>query len=123
MKVQVWSTDNNNCSYVLPIKPCLPNGKETLIAKYLELYGFPHSTAAFHVLNNIRDYNKKGQLKKELSSLYLQKYAINEFCSRHSQAIMALMSLKGHRLTEDRILELNNFLENNGYNTDVKSNI
>jgi hypothetical protein len=33
-----------------------------------ELYGFPSSTAAFHVINNIRDYNKKGQLKKELSA-------------------------------------------------------
>jgi hypothetical protein len=31
-------------------------------------FGFPASTAAFHVLNNIRDYNKKGQLQKELSA-------------------------------------------------------
>jgi hypothetical protein len=29
-----------------------------------ELYGFPRSTAVFHVLNTIRDYNKKGQVKK-----------------------------------------------------------
>jgi hypothetical protein len=80
-----------------------------------ELYGFPRSTAAVYVLNNLRDYNKKGQLKKELSSLYLQKYAVGEFCSRHSQVIMALTNLKSHGITEDRILQLNNFLENNGY--------
>jgi hypothetical protein len=79
-----------------------------------ELYGFPRSTAAVYVLNNLRDY-KKGQLKKELSSLYLQKYAINEFCSHHSQVIMALTNLKNHGLTEDRILQLNNLLEDNGY--------
>jgi hypothetical protein len=29
-----------------------------------ETYGFPRSTAAVYVLNNLRDYNKKGQLKK-----------------------------------------------------------
>jgi hypothetical protein len=32
-----------------------------------ETYGFPHFSAAFHVLNTLKDYNKKGQLKKELS--------------------------------------------------------
>jgi hypothetical protein len=82
-----------------------------------ELYGFPRSTAAVYVLNNLRDYNKKGQLKKELSSLYLQKYAINEFCSRHSQAIMALTNLKSHGMTEEQLIQLNSLLENNGYNT------
>jgi hypothetical protein len=29
------------------------------------LYGYPRSTAAVYVLNNSRDYNRKGQLKKE----------------------------------------------------------
>jgi hypothetical protein len=91
------------------------------VCEAAELYGFPRSTAAVYVLNNLRDYNKKGQLKKELSSLYLQKYAINEFCSHHSQVIMALMNLKTHGITEDRILQLNSFLENNGYK-DMKLN-
>jgi hypothetical protein len=59
-----------------------------------ETYGFPRSTAAFHVINNIRDYNKKGQLKKELSALYLQKYALNEACSRQIQALTNLAKLK-----------------------------
>jgi hypothetical protein len=85
------------------------------VCEAAELYGFPRSTAAVYVLNNLRDYNKKGQLKRELSSLHLQKYAVEEFCSRHSQIIMALMSLHSHGITEDRILQLNNFFENNGY--------
>jgi hypothetical protein len=91
------------------------------VCEAAELYGFPRSTAAFYVLNNLRDYNKKGQLKRELCSLHLQKYAVEEFCSRHSQVIMALTNLKSHGLTEDRILQLNNFLENNGYK-DMKLN-
>jgi hypothetical protein len=44
-----------------------------------DTYGFPHSTAAFHVINTLRNYNKQGQLKNELSELNFQKYAINEF--------------------------------------------
>jgi hypothetical protein len=91
------------------------------VCEAAQLFGFPRSTAAVYVLNNLRDYNTKGQLKKELSSLYLQKYAINEFCSHHSQVIMALMNLKTHGITEDRILQLNSFLENNGYK-DMKLN-
>jgi hypothetical protein len=91
------------------------------VCEAAELYGFPRSTAAIYVLNNLRDYNKKGQLKKELSSLYLQKYAVKEFCSRRSQIIMTLTNLNSHGITEDRILQLNSFLENNGYK-DMKLN-
>jgi cell division septum initiation protein DivIVA len=80
-----------------------------------ELFGFPRSTAAVYVLNNLREYNKKGQLKKELSSLYLQKYAVNEFCSRHSQVIIALANLQTHGITEEQIMSVNNFMESNGY--------
>ena len=86
-----------------------------------ELHGFPRSTAAVYVLNNLRDYNKKGQLKKELSALYLQKYTVEQLCSSQSQAIMALMNLKSHGITEDQIISLNKFLDNNGYNIDMKS--
>jgi vacuolar-type H+-ATPase subunit I/STV1 len=83
----------------------------------VETYGLTPSAAALHVINLIKDQNKKGQLKKELSSLYLQKYAINEFCSRHSQTIMALMNLQSHGIIEEQIISLNNFLESNGYKT------
>jgi hypothetical protein len=88
----------------------------------IETYSFTPSAAALHVINVIQDYNKKGQLKRELSELNFQKYAINRFCSSRNQVLMALMNPRSHGITEDRILELNNFLENNGYK-DMKSNI
>jgi hypothetical protein len=80
-----------------------------------ELYGFPVLVPAFHVLNTLKDYNKIGQLKKELSALYLQKYTLDEACSRQSQSLIALAKLKSHGITEEQIISLNNFLENNGY--------
>jgi hypothetical protein len=85
------------------------------VCKAAQLYGFPLSTAAVYVLNNLRDYNEKGQLKKELSSLYLQKYAVEEFCSRRSQVIMALTNLRSHGIDEEQIMVVNNFMESNGY--------
>jgi hypothetical protein len=88
-----------------------------------ETYGFPRSTAALHVISLIKDHNKKAQLKKELSEPTLQKYAIDRFFSSRSQVIMALMNLHGHGLTDDRILELNNFLESNGYKTSSYTSI
>jgi hypothetical protein len=93
------------------------------VCEAAELFGFPRSTAAVYVLNNLRDYNKKGQLKKELSSLYLQKYALDQACSRHSQVIMALTNLRSYGISEDRILYLNDLLEKKGYNIDMKSTV
>jgi hypothetical protein len=93
------------------------------VCEAAETYGFPRSTAVVYVLNNLRDYNKKGQLKKELSALYLQKYTVEQLYSSQSHAIMALMNLRGHGITEDQIISLNKFLENNGYNIDMKSTV
>ena len=80
-----------------------------------ETYGLSPSAAALDVINLIKDYNERGQLKKELSDLNFQKYAISQFCSRRSQVIMALMNLRNSGITEDQIISLNNFLESNGY--------
>ena len=44
-------------------------------------YDLPVSVAAFRLFNEIRDYNKIGGIKKELSTLYFEKFAINEDCS------------------------------------------
>jgi hypothetical protein len=35
---------------------------------------------------------------------------------------MAMLNLQSRGITEERILELNNFLDNNGYNIDRNSN-
>jgi hypothetical protein len=50
-------------------------------------------------------------LERELYELSLQKYAIIEFLSTHSQAIRALASLRSNGITEDRLIQLNNILE------------
>jgi uncharacterized protein (UPF0335 family) len=80
-------------------------------------YGFPASTAAFHVLNNIRDYNKIGGLIKELNNLLTQVFSVNEICFRQNKSMMTMFNLQSRGITEEQIILLNNFLESNGYKT------
>jgi hypothetical protein len=79
---------------LVPFKAALNEAAET--------YGLTPASAALDVINLIKDHNKKGQLKHELSELNLQKYAIDRFCSSRSQLIMSLMNLKNHGITDDR---------------------
>ena len=112
--------------FITHVKPCHNGnnvtGKNELISfkivinEVAETYGITPSAAALRVTNIISDYNKKGQLERELSELSLQKYAINEFCSSRSKAIHAVMNLRNHGITEQHIISLNNFLANNEYN-------
>jgi hypothetical protein len=80
-----------------------------------EQYGFPRSTAAAYVLNNIRDYNKIGGVKKELSKVTTQVVCVNEACFRQNKAMMAMLNLQSRGITEEQILQVSNFLEKNGY--------
>jgi hypothetical protein len=81
-------------------------------AKY---YNLPFVSAAMRLIDDIKSLNKINGLKRELDRLSLQKYALDQACSHQSQSLIALSKLKSYGMTEDRILQLNNILENNGY--------
>jgi hypothetical protein len=85
-------------------------------------YNLPPLTATLQLINDIKKYNKIDGLKKELPALYLRKFTINEFCLRYSQVITTLLNLQSHGISEEQIISLKNFLENNGYNIDMTSN-
>ena len=86
-----------------------------------EQYCFPRSTAAVHVINNIRDYNKIGGVKKELNRLTTQVLAVDKIGFHQNKAMRAVINLQSRGITEERLLQLNSFLENNGYK-DMKPN-
>jgi len=81
-------------------------------AKY---YNLPYVSAAMRLIDDIKAYNKINGLRREMDRLSLQKYALDQACSNQSQSFIALAKLKSYGLTEDRLLQLNNILENNGY--------
>jgi hypothetical protein len=51
---------------------------------------------AFQVINDIRDYNKLGGLKKHLAAPCAQVHAVKEVCSHQNQAMVALVKLKSY---------------------------
>jgi len=80
-----------------------------------QTYSLTPSSAALDVINLIIDHNKKGLLKRELSELSLQKYAIDRFYSSRSQVITSLVELQNRGISDEQILQVNNFLEKNDY--------
>jgi hypothetical protein len=73
------------------------------------------------LIEDIKRYNKTNGLKKQIFALSLQKYALNEACFSQTESLITLAKLKSYGITEDRLLQLNNFLENDGYK-DTKLN-
>jgi hypothetical protein len=78
-----------------------------------EQYNLPIPAAAFQVINDIKDYNKLGGLKKQFDTLCAQSYTVKEVCSHQYQAMVALVKLKSYGITEEHILSLNNYFERN----------
>ena len=78
--------------------------------------------ATLRLIEDIKKYNKINGLKEELSALYLQKYTLDQAYSRQSQALINLAKLKSYGLTEDKILQLNNFLEDNVFKVSSYTN-
>jgi hypothetical protein len=98
-------------------------GVEELIAfkiainQAVKYYDLSPLTCTLRLIDDIKKYNKIDGLKKELSSLYLQKHTVDQVCFSQNKSMRALINLQSLGITEDRILELNYFLENNVYNS------
>src|SRR5919198_5991112 len=60
------------------------------VNKIAREHNIPPYVAAFRIFNEIRDYNKIGGLKKEVSALYLRKLALNQACSSQSESLITL---------------------------------
>jgi hypothetical protein len=90
-------------------------GLEVAIKEAAKMYNLPFFASTLRLIDDIKTYNKINGVKRELDRLSLQKYALDQACSAQSQSLIALAKLKSYGITDERILELNNFLENNGY--------
>ena len=83
----------------------------TTVNQIAKEYNLPPSVAALRLFNEIRDYNKIGGLKRELSKLCQQIFVINGFCANQNKAMTTLIKLQSYGLTEDQILSYVNGLE------------
>jgi len=96
---------------------------DTAVNQIAKQYNLPPSVAALRLFNDIRDYSKIDGLKKELTGLCQQIFVVNGVCANQNQVMKALVKLKSHGITEERILYLNDLLEKNRYNIDMKSTV
>jgi hypothetical protein len=67
-------------------------------------------TAAYKVVEDIRDYSQLGGLKKEHDRLQQQIFMFNAFMA-NKQKIMSLIRLQSMGIREDQILNMDLFLQ------------
>jgi hypothetical protein len=127
---EVLSEQVKECNNVLPlaqkIRAMSIDIKQLLVFdatvnQLAKQYNLPPNIAASRLLNEIRDYDKIGGMKREISRLCQQLIMVDGICTNRNKSMRAVLNLQSRGITEDRILYLNNFLENNGYNIDMKS--
>jgi hypothetical protein len=66
--------------------------------------------AAFRLLQDIEDYNRLADMKKHLYDTGMQIQMMNQIMARQSKAIMSLFRLQGYGITENEIINVNEFL-------------
>ena len=62
------------------------------------------------MIEDIRDYDNLGGIKKQRSDVAMQIYAMNQLSARQNNAIMALMRLQTYGITDDEILNMHEIL-------------
>jgi hypothetical protein len=88
---------------------------ESTVNQLAKQYNLPPYVAALRLFNELKDYNKIGGLKKEISRLSQQIFVVNGVWANQNKAMIAMINLQSRGITEDRIIQLNNLLDNNGY--------
>jgi hypothetical protein len=121
---EILSEQMKGCNSILPLAQKILalnidiNGIlafNTAINQIAKEYGLPPSVAAFRLIRDIKDYNKIGGVRKELSTLCQQIFVVNGVWANQNKAMMAMLNLQSRGITEDRILQLNDLLDSNGY--------
>jgi hypothetical protein len=76
-------------------------------------YNLPYVSVTMRLIDDIKKYNKIDGLKKELSSLYMQKYTVDQVCFSQNKSMMAMLNLQSRGITEEQIISLSNILIGN----------
>ena len=76
-------------------------------------YDLSPLTSTLRLIDDIKKYNKINGLKKELSSLYMQKYTVDQVCFSQNKSMMAMLNLQSRGITEEQIISLSKILIGN----------
>jgi hypothetical protein len=73
-------------------------------------------------MEDIDDYNKLGDMEKQLYDVAMQIQMMDQFSARQNEAIMSLLKLRNYYgVTEDEILNLYKFFEKHRSKISVES--
>jgi hypothetical protein len=75
-----------------------------------EIYNISIPAAAYRVIEDIENYNRVGGLKKGISRLATEIYAMNEICAPRDKAIASLLRLQNYGITDIEILNVYEYL-------------
>jgi vacuolar-type H+-ATPase subunit I/STV1 len=121
---EILSTQVKECNNVLPLAQkirAMNIGINELLVfdnavnQIAKQYNLPPSVAALRLLNEIRDYDKIGGMKRQISRLSQQLIVVDGICTNRNKAMRAVLNLQSRGISEHKILQLNNFLEDNAY--------
>jgi hypothetical protein len=78
----------------------------TAVCEIGEMHNLSMESAAYRVIEDIEYYNRLGGIKKQLSDVSTKVFVMNQFSARQNNAVMALIKLQSHGVTEDQIIYL-----------------
>src|SRR5207245_4204056 len=68
----------------------------TAVSEKAEMHNLSMGSAAYRVIEEIRDYNNLGGMKKQLSDVSMKIFTMKQISSRQNNAIMALARLHAY---------------------------
>ena len=82
----------------------------TAVCEKAEIHNISRESAAYRVIEDIRDYDKLGGMKKQLNVISMQIFMMNQYLGRQNHAVNALMKLQSVGVTDKEILNIYEFL-------------
>jgi hypothetical protein len=121
-RCEIFTKQSAKYKKILPLVEDIADlqiGVEELIAFKIAIneavkhYDLSPLTSTLRLIDDIKKYNKIDGLKKELSSLYMQKYTVDQLCFSQNKSMMALINLQSRGITEEQIISLSKILIGN----------
>jgi hypothetical protein len=79
---------------------------ESTVNQLAKQYNLPPYVAAWRLFNEIRQFDKIGGLKKEVSRLSQQVFVVNGICANHNKAMMAMINLQSLQCISHHVIEV-----------------
>ncbi|MDQ6865662.1 MAG: hypothetical protein M3044_17775, partial [Thermoproteota archaeon] len=70
----------------------------------------PISAAAYRVIEDIENYNRIGEMNKEIARLAVQIFGMNEICAPRNKAITSLLKLQSYGISDQELLNVYEYL-------------